>query len=548
MDGYGGMGMPSYLSNSMPVGNVDAETYHGVLPSLGIPEHITPSYDTSDFTIPDEMSFMPAALPLDSSHSQYNAYEDGFADAFGLVDPIAPEQLVPENASIDRDNKLLSFQPPSYTFTLLDISLRRTGLSMSAQLHGMFFMAEAQDTGPNSPSAAPTELTCYRRNLFQITGSITLPRSLRYIMTDHGDRIPIIGQDLYISATESVEGHPVKLISVPWKTPIPNTQSTPEDKTEKEPASIPLDTMSNQDMDADFATFPIAWKRLQFRIATANNGRRKELQQHFVVRLKVIATLSTGARVPICESRSGAIIVRGRSPRNFQARKDLPVGTAGANSRRTAVAPPVPLSRHSTSETYQLKNEKSPDNGTYAMLDNQEIQTPSNFSDWHRKSNSGSSSRPQNLPLPAFQTSSIQSTSDMSSTPPRPKALSLCDSPERDPAPLPAHRSAKAARTSSVPNTFNNSSSPVNNNSMTTTNPVFLSTSHVDPADLLYEYFPLGLDDWQPPVNAVYRPHVVHHIADATGSGGTQGGAKIGRPSLGGRSKRYFSEDGGKVA
>jgi hypothetical protein len=30
-------------------------------------------------------------------------------------------------------------------------------------------------------------------------------------------------------------------------------------------------------------------------------------------------------------------------------------------------------------------------------------------------------------------------------------------------------------------------------------------------ADLLYEYFPLGLDDWMPPVDAVYRPHVVHH-------------------------------------
>jgi acid phosphatase len=29
--------------------------------------------------------------------------------------------------------------------------------------------------------------------------------------------------------------------------------------------------------------------------------------------------------------------------------------------------------------------------------------------------------------------------------------------------------------------------------------------------DLLYEYFPLSMDDWQVPVDAVYRPHVVHH-------------------------------------
>ncbi|KAL9602787.1 MAG: hypothetical protein Q9219_001630 [cf. Caloplaca sp. 3 TL-2023] len=503
------------------------------------------------------MSFMQQG----SSHSQYNTYDDDFGmvadtgNALGFMEPMPPDQPLQENASIDRDNKLLSFQSPSYNFTLLDISLRRTGISIAAQLHGMFFMAESQDPVPNSPSTAPTELTCYRRNLFQITGSITLPRSLRYIMTDNGDRIPIIGQELHISATESVEGHPVKLISVPWKTPISNTHSTPEDKIEKEPASIPLDTMSNQDMDADFATFPIAWKRLQFRIATANNGRRKELQQHFVVRLRVVATLSTGNRVAICESRSGAIIVRGRSPRNFQARRDLPVGTAGSNNRRTNVPPPppVPLSRHSTSESsYQYKSEKSPDSGQHATLDNLEIQTPSTFGEWNRKSNIGSASRAPNLPPPAFHS---RTTSAASSTPPRPKALSLSDSPERDLTPLPPpQRSAKAARTSSVPTPSTTikhatASSSMATNNIVTTNPAFLSTSHVDPADLLYEYFPLGLDDWQPPVDAVYRPHVVHHIADTMASGGgSLGGGKMGRPSLGGRSKRYFSEDGSKVA
>jgi hypothetical protein len=32
-------------------------------------------------------------------------------------------------------------------------------------------------------------------------------------------------------------------------------------------------------------------------------------------------------------------------------------------------------------------------------------------------------------------------------------------------------------------------------------------------ADLLYEYFPLGVDDFQVQVDAVYRPHVVHHMS-----------------------------------
>ncbi|KAL8731067.1 MAG: hypothetical protein Q9181_004454 [Wetmoreana brouardii] len=525
MEGFDGMGIPPFLNSPMGVGVVNADTYRDVLPPLGMPEHMAPSYDTSDFGIPDDMAFMQPSLPQDPSQSYHN-YDETFPEPIAFPDSIPSDQILPEAASIDRDHKLLSFHPPSYNFTLLDISLRRTGVSIAAQLHGMFFMAESQDQGLHSPSAPPTELTCYRRNLFQITGSITLPRGLRYIMTENGDRIPIIGQELFISATESVEGHPVKLISVPWKTPISNTSTTPEDKTEKEPASIPLDTMSNQDMDADFATFPIAWKRLQFRIATANNGRRKELQQHFVVRLKVVATLSTGARVSICESRSGAIIVRGRSPRNFQTRKDLPVGTTGSSNRR-AIPPPIPLSRNSTSESnHQLKQERSPDSAN-TTLDAQEIQTPASFGEWGRKTNTGPGARTTSRQPPSFH-SSGRSTSTSSTTPPRPKALSL-DSPERETAS--PFRSNKAARTSSVPATI----------APTMMNPAFLS-SGVDSADLLYEYFPLGLDDWQPPVDAVYRPHVVHHIAGPTvGTPGAEG--KHGRPSLGGRSKRYFSED-----
>jgi hypothetical protein len=37
-------------------------------------------------------------------------------------------------------------------------------------------------------------------------------------------------------------------------------------------------------------------------------------------------------------------------------------------------------------------------------------------------------------------------------------------------------------------------------------------TSPRESDDQLYEYFPLSLDDWMPPVDAIYRPHVVHHL------------------------------------
>src|ERR1700761_5301980 len=267
-----------------------------------------------------------SAPPL---HRFSTTYEDLFPDVLSAFDQPVGNELDPDMPSIDRDNKLLSFSLPAFDYTLLDYSYRRTTVSLSAQLHGMFFLAESPWASAGDAQAAPSELTCYRRNLFQITGEITIPRTLRYIMTEQGDQIAIIGQELVISATESTEGNPVKIISVPWKTPVNPNAPTVEDKVEREPPSIPLDLMNVQEIDSDFATFPFQWKRLQFRIATANNGRRKELQQHFVVRLKVLATLATGGKISICEAQSGAIIVRGRSPRNFQSRKDLPLNGSG---------------------------------------------------------------------------------------------------------------------------------------------------------------------------------------------------------------------------
>ncbi|EZF40558.1 hypothetical protein H102_05474, partial [Trichophyton rubrum CBS 100081] len=396
MDGYDAMALP-YMGSPLPA--ISHGDFMAPMAPMEMPQ---PSPYDEAFPSADEMSYSQQPMMRRFSSSQF---EEPFPEIADMI-PAAPfdvdmqqqqqqhqvqhrqqiqpqqqqqQQLQPqqgqgtEEDSIDHGHKLLSFSVPAYNFTLLDYSLRRTSLNMTAQLHGMFFLAESSwsaspggDTPVTVNTAAapavgmgmgvgvgvgPAELTCYRRNLFQITGSVTLPRTLRYIMTEQGDRIPILAQELTVSATESVEGNPVKIISVPWKTPAGGASANAsgsagggsaggmvEDKTEKEPAPVVLDTMGGQDADADFATFSIAWKRLQFRIATANNGRRRELQQHFVLRLKIVATLSTGAKISICESQSGPIIVRGRSPRNFQSRKDVPLSGSAAASRKNTQA------------------------------------------------------------------------------------------------------------------------------------------------------------------------------------------------------------------
>lgn len=73
-----------------------------------------------------------------------------------------------------------------------------------------------------------------------------------------------------------------------------------------------------------------------------------------MLHLKVVGTLSNGSKVVLTESRTAPIVVRGRSPRNFQARKEIPLLGSSAGSRGQAlvetglgvVAGPLPAKPH----------------------------------------------------------------------------------------------------------------------------------------------------------------------------------------------------------
>ncbi|KAK0773837.1 hypothetical protein LTR91_012379 [Friedmanniomyces endolithicus] len=522
------------------VGIGDVDPYQDLLLPMDLPDHHS-TYGYAGSEDLNRHSLQPQTTPQLKRFS--STFEDPFSDVVSAFEPIASEQQDPEAMSIGRDNKLLSFSLPLFDYALLDYTYRRTTISLGAQLHGMFFLAESPWAAPGEALLQPDELTCYRRNLFQITGEITLPRMLRYLMTDQGERVPIIGQELTISATESTEGNVVKIISVPWKTPANPNPPVIEEKVEREPPSIQLDLMNVQELDTDFASFPFQWKRLQFRIATANNGRRKELQQHFVVRLKVLATLASGGKIPICEVRSGAIIVRGRSPRNFQARKDMPLN-AGGHARKTSHLP-AQLTRTSTGDSGKkvadgpksapLKPEAAaPAMSVVSFFDPVEAHAANDFYKWKGHGQQPRAAMTALPPHPspfegggaiyAVSSPDLTRTSKPPPPPPAPINLSLVedDSPQLGSSTSPPEqRPAKKVHVPPRPPSF----------SLNTIN------SPDESADLLYEYFPLGLDDWMPPVDAVYRPHVVHHTKLPTDPRDPKTSARSAR------SKRYFSED-----
>ncbi|USP73710.1 hypothetical protein yc1106_00984 [Curvularia clavata] len=536
----------SYMPMAIPMQTVTGPDQQLAMPLVPVDQYDQRSAFDAETFIGSEDAYSTYHLQqMPPQLKRYpSTYEDPFSDVqSGYEQSIHPHEQngMPESPINDSNNKLLSFSLPTVPYPILNYSMQRLSISMSAQLHGMFFLAESP--WATTADVQVAELTCYRRNLFQITGTVTIPRSLRLLMTDQGDQIPIHGLELTISATESLEGNAVKIISVPWKTPA--TGNVPvEDKTEKEPPTYPLDLSTGQDVDSEYVNFPISWKRLQFRIATANNGRRKELQQHFVVRLKVIATLNGGAKVPICEIHSGAIIVRGRSPRNFQARKDMPI-SGGTTARK--VHTPQQTNRTPTGDTNQgtpkqaqAQTQPQPQPQTQPQAQSgvpskpvDLLQMPFDFNandmpqspDFAWKIPTGAQTAiPQDPPSSQLQhaTPYAQSTPDISrSAPPQktsiaPVTLSLTDD---EPIKAPSPNDQQRKRTTPMrPPSFS----------------IGIINSPDESADLLYEYFPLGLDDWMPPVDAVYRPHVVHHITPFP----QEGKADAGRS----RSKRYFSD------
>lgn len=168
--------------------------------------------------------------------------------------------------SVNHDHKLLSFKRAQDKHTIVDQHGRIQQLELSAQLHGMFFLSEMPASSTDGSVLQP-ELTCYRRNLFQISGSLITPRSPLSVIIETGETVAVSSTEVTVSAIESVDGHPVRLIVIPWKTPPPNTPEISQGP-DQEPASLPLIPFQDDASEAEgeYAVYPIGWRRLQFRM------------------------------------------------------------------------------------------------------------------------------------------------------------------------------------------------------------------------------------------------------------------------------------------
>ncbi|KAI3320220.1 p53-like transcription factor [Xylariaceae sp. AK1471] len=467
----------------------------------------------------------------------FDNFTTTFEDPFNYSRPYEttpnPETLHDEGSSPQQpDDKLLGFSATAVKATPLDDSLGAySELNMTAELYGMFFVAE--DVFGGETTGRPLELTCYRRNLWQCSGQITMPRHCTQVMNEQGRAIPIVEFYASISAIESIEGKPTEVISIPWKSSNSALGEGQETKVQGAPPKILLDLSGGQEVDGHRVSLPVSWKRLQFKSATANNGRRKGLQQHYVVQISLLGKMkASGELMKIADIQSGPVIVRGRSPRNFDSRKDVPltgdkkVPSNGERARTQSDASTAPTPNFKTEKT-----DSSQSVNQYSSLNNTCVTsrpgdwvappTPTNGQNTQhhpakRMAVSPNLSRP---PVPGWDQESPnklhKNMKNSSSMPSAPINLSLSED-ERSPN----NRSTTDSLTS--PRIHRTSTMHT------------IGGSPAEEEEELYEYFPLSVDDWTPLVDTVYRPHLVHHIALPQ---------EIKAQQIRSRSKRYFSAE-----
>lgn len=198
---------------------------------------------------------------------------------------------------------------------------------------------------------AENDWTCYRRNYFSVACSYTLKPSYQpsrepiYLQRANGSvSNPDLIRTLAICITARVSGEDNKIIDLVQHTP--KRDKGPLGRPEKiklmpsppgalgpysEPATLSTGSQLNTDYDptyqasaqnphqsATLATFD----RIQFKNATANNGKRRAAQQYFHIVVELFAEIPTsqsseGQWVKVATKTSARMVVRGRSPGHY---------------------------------------------------------------------------------------------------------------------------------------------------------------------------------------------------------------------------------------
>ncbi|ORY91355.1 hypothetical protein BCR43DRAFT_105367 [Syncephalastrum racemosum] len=191
---------------------------------------------------------------------------------------------------------------------------------------------------------ADNDWTCYRRNYFQISSAFIIPGMSPYcvepdwpclVQQEDGNLYPVQRFLLGISARVSNSDKKIDLVQhTPKRDKGP--QMTPVPRSITPGGNLSMSTVgTNQNI--------VTFERIQFKTATANNGKRRAAQQYYVCLVDLYAETDTGATVRIASCQSAPLVVRGRSPGHYSDTHDrYDVLMTGNGVPQTAPPPPPP--------------------------------------------------------------------------------------------------------------------------------------------------------------------------------------------------------------
>ncbi|KAI7904188.1 uncharacterized protein BX663DRAFT_504230 [Cokeromyces recurvatus] len=172
---------------------------------------------------------------------------------------------------------------------------------------------------------ADNDWTCYRRNYFQVSSAFSIHGLNTTYYTPEHDYPCLVQVDNSF--------YPVRQFSMCISTRISNSdksielvQHTP--KRDKGPQTTPLPkpvmpggNLSMTAMGGTTSQSIVTFERIQFKTATANNGKRRAAQQYYVCLVDLFADIVTidgsfkSIKVATCQS--APLVVRGRSPGHY---------------------------------------------------------------------------------------------------------------------------------------------------------------------------------------------------------------------------------------
>ncbi|KAI7821409.1 hypothetical protein BC939DRAFT_209008 [Gamsiella multidivaricata] len=250
----------------------------------------------------DEQPDSPNSVPTNSTSDSNMAYSTSAPSTTSAQNMLATRMK--RRSEVFASHESPYFYPAQQQYNLYSMDRSTSfNIKISAKIDRGFFLAA-------------NDWTCYRRNYFQISASF----SIHWLDTSMHPEVPCLmdrnGEFVQVNQFLICIGAQIQN----GEKTIELVQHTP--KRDKGPQITPRPTAVRAGGDLSLyasgsSSNVITFERVQFKTATANNGKRRAAQQYYQVHVDLFAETETGELVLVANSFSAPLVVRGRSPGHY---------------------------------------------------------------------------------------------------------------------------------------------------------------------------------------------------------------------------------------